>query len=243
VSTSLRTNPQRGLILLLPVAVLLAGCPTRTRQPSAPPAPQPVAPVPHDAGRPFDIEPGESLLTILVYRSGALARAGHNHVIASHDVTGKVFVNDELARSSFRLQFPVASLTVDEPQLREQAGEEFPPGVPDSAKQGTKKNLLGDALLDAEHFPTITVASTRIDASPQGGLNAQVQVTVRDQTRTVSVPVRYEIKAEQLLVTGELPLKQSDVGLKPFSVMMGALEVKDDMKIQFHIVAKLAAAP
>lgn len=223
------------------MALLLAGCPTRVKPPSAPSAPQPVAPVTPGEGIPYDIVPAESLLTILVYRGGTLARAGHNHVIASHEVTGTVYVNDDIARSSFKLQFPVATLTVDEPQLREQAGPEFPPEVPDSAKEGTKRNMLGEALLNAAAFPTISLASTGI-AAVEGGLNAQVQVTVRDQTRTLSVPVRYEIKGGQLLATGELPLKQTELGLKPFSVMMGALEVKDDMKIQFHIVGRPAPA-
>jgi polyisoprenoid-binding protein YceI len=219
------------------MAVLLAGCPTRTREPGAPPTPRPVEQVSQAEGRPYDIAPSESLLTILVYRGGSMARMGHNHVIASHDVTGKVFVNDDVTKSSFRFQFPVGSLTVDEPQLREQAGADFPPGVPDSAKEGTKKNMLGDALLDAERFPLIVVSSEKLESAAEGGLTAHLQVVVKDQAYSVVAPVRYEIKGGQLLASGELPLKQSDLGLKPFSVMLGALEVKDEMKIQFHLIA------
>lgn len=229
-----------ALAALLPLALLLAGCPTRTRETGAPPTPQPVEPATRAEGRPYVIAGSESLLTIQVYRSGALARAGHNHVIASHDLSGQVTVNDDVARSSFRAQFPVAALTVDEPRLREQAGAEFPPGVPDSAKEGTKKNLLGEALLDAGHYPTITLQSGPLEKAGDGSLNAQVQVTVRDQTRTVPVSIHYELKNGELSATGELPLKQSDVGLKPFSVMMGALEVKDEMKVRFSIIARPA---
>jgi polyisoprenoid-binding protein YceI len=229
-------------ILVLPLAALLAGCPTRPKETGAPSASQPVESIPKAEGRPFDVIPAESLLTIHAYRGGALARAGHNHVIASHDVTGKVFVNDDIARSSFQLQFPVNTLTVDEPELRAAAGDEFPPGVPDSAKEGTKRNMLGDALLNGAVYPMITLASGPLEAAGDGSLNAQVQVTVRDQTRTILVPVRYEMQEGQLIATGELPLKQSDLGLKPFSVMMGALEVKDDMQVRFRIVARPSTA-
>jgi polyisoprenoid-binding protein YceI len=229
-------------ILVLPLAVLLAGCPTRPKETGAPAASQPVASLPKGEGRAFEIVPAQSLLTIRVFRGGALARAGHNHVIASHDVTGTVFVNDDIARSSFQLQFPVDTLTVDEPELRAEAGDEFPPGVPDSAKEGTKRNLLGDALLNGAVYPTITLTSGPLEAAADGSLNAQVQVTVRDQTRTLLVPVRYEMKEGQLIASGELPLKQSDLGLKPFSVMMGALEVKDDMQVRFRFVASPSKA-
>ena len=227
-----------GVALLFPLALLLAGCPTRTRQPSAPPTPVPVQPLPVGEGRPYAIVAGESLLTIQVYRGGTLARVGHNHVIASHELTGEVLLNRDIALSSFKVQFPVETLTVDEPELREQAGPDFPPGVPDSAKEGTKKNLLGEGLLNASQFPTITLLSTALESPETGALSAQVQVTVRDQTRTIPVAIHYELSDEQLRATVEMPLKQSDLGLKPFSVMMGALEVKDDMQLRFSIVAR-----
>jgi polyisoprenoid-binding protein YceI len=226
---------------LMPLVVLLAGCPTRPRDTGPSTTSRPIASIPQGEGQAYDIVPAESLLTVQVYRGGAMARMGHNHVIASHDLTGKVFLNrEDIARSSFQVQFPVASLTVDEPELRAEAGEDFPPGVPDSAKEGTKRNLLSDALLDGASYPSITLASGPLEAVSDRALNAQVQVTVRDQTRTIAVPVAYEWKEGQLTASGELPLKQSEVGLKPFSVMMGALEVKDDMKVRFRIVAKAA---
>ena len=230
----------RAPAILLPLVLFLAGCPTRVKQPSAPPTPEPVESAPKGEGRPYNIDTAASLLTIQVYRGGTLARVGHNHVIASHDLTGQVLVNEDPARSSFQVQFPVASLTVDEQALRDQAGPDFPPGVPDSAKEGTRKNLLGEALLDGEHYPTITLVSGPLENTGNGTLNAQVQITVRDQIRTAPVAIHYEIKDGRLLATGELPLKQSDVGLKPFSVMMGALEVKDEMKVRFSITARPA---
>ena len=64
-------------------AALLAACPSPPRvSPSAPPAP--AAGVAAHVGTLYTIVPAESLLTIRVYKAGALAAAGHNHVIASH---------------------------------------------------------------------------------------------------------------------------------------------------------------
>jgi len=41
-----------------------------------------------------------------------------------------------------------------------------------------------------------------------------------------------------LTARGELPLRQSALGLKPFSIAMGALVVLDDMRVKFTIVAR-----
>jgi len=115
--------------LLLPALLSLAtldGCPSPPRVP--PPAPPAAAPPPAaHRGTPYDIVPQESLLTILVYRGGALASAGHNHVIASHDLSGAIFIPSEILQSSFEVHIPVAALTVDEAPLRaQQPGTDFP---------------------------------------------------------------------------------------------------------------------
>jgi polyisoprenoid-binding protein YceI len=222
----------------------LAACPTGPRAPagvSGAPVPAQPPTVAHE-GRPYDISSGESLLTILVFRGGPLAKAGHNHVIASHALHGTLYVPVDLARATFEVHLPVTELTVDEEALRAKENEaDFPPGVPDSAKEGTRRNMLGAALLDAQHYPEIVLRSSSLEAAPGGsGLQwlAHAQVTVRDRTSSVVVPVRYEQHADTIVVSGELPLRQSDLGLTPFSALLGALQVVDEMKVRFRIVAQ-----
>jgi polyisoprenoid-binding protein YceI len=231
------------------LAVCLAGCPARQRVPAAgteqPVLGQIVAgqPAAHE-GRPYDISSSESLLTVLVFRSGALAKAGHNHVLASHTLTGTIYVPADVARSTFEVHLPVAELTVDEAALRAKEDRaDFPPDIPDSAKDGTRRNMLSGALLDGEHYPEIVLRSERLE--PPAGASAvwlaHVQITVRDKARSFTVPVHYEQNAGELVVSGEFPLKQSDFGLTPFSALLGALQVLDDMKVKFRIVAMPAA--
>ena len=202
------------------------------------------APTVAHEGRPYDISSGESLLTILVFRGGPLAKAGHNHVIASHALNGTLYVPADLARATFEVHLPVTELTVDEEALRAKENEaDFPPDVPDSAKEGTRRNMLGAALLDAQDYPEIVLRSSSLEAAPGGsGLQwlAHAQVTVRDRTSSVVVQVRYERHADTIVVSGELPLKQSDLGLAPFSALLGALQVVDEMKVRFRIVAQAA---
>ena len=233
----------------LVVAVCLTGCsglvqaPPQTPVAGAIPAPGPGVPpgeIQKNArlGRPYDVSSSDSLLRILAFRGGALAKAGHNHVIASHDISGTFYVPDDVLRSTFELHIPVAQLTIDEPGLRTQEGADFPTEVPESAKEGTRKNMLSDALLSGAQYPELTLVSQQIEpGSLASSVRANVLVTVRGQTHTVAVPVSYSLAGGELVASGDLTIKQTDLGLKPFSAMLGALQVQDELRVKFRIVA------
>jgi len=55
--------------------------------------------------------------------------------------------------------------------------------------------------------------------------------------------MRYRLDGDTLEVDGEMPLKQTDIGLTPFTLFGGALRVEDEMKVRFHIVAREGAKP
>jgi len=233
------------------LGVLVAGCPVRTQVPGAQPVRAP-APAAAHLGVPYDIVAAESLLTIRVYRGGALASAGHNHLIACRALRGTVYVPEDIMRSSFEVHIPVAELTVDEAALREQElSADFPAQVADSAREGTRRNMLGEALLDAAHNPEILLSGARLEgaaaasgaAAGEPTALAQVGATLRGQTHTLSVPLHYQLEGGQLVAAGETALRQTDLGLTPFSAMLGALQVQDEMRIRFRIVARAAQQP
>ena len=213
----------------------LWGCQT-----SPPPVQAPV-PAPERPDIPgavaYQVVPEESLLQILVYRGGAMARLGHNHVIASHHLGGEVQVTDDPTATRFEIRVPVNELTIDEPAMREDAGPDFPAGVPQSARDGTRKNLLSEALLDGANYPEMGLLATDVVAAGEG-FDVGVRITLKGQERDVRVPVHIERKQGALIARGEFALKQSELGLKPFSVAMGTLVVLDEMKIRFEISAR-----
>jgi len=217
-------------------AVLLGACAAQTHKSEAPANTRVAAGHPPH-GQAYEVVGGESLLIVRVYRGGTLARAGHNHIVASHDLAGTVYVAKDLARSSFELEVPVAALTVDEAELRAAQGADFAADVPDSAKAGTRRNMLGAAVLDVEHYPQISLRSENLELQGEH-LLAQVEVRIRDQVRSFSVPVSFTVNPSEVLAEGALPLKQSDLGLMPFTALLGALQVQDEMQLQFHLVAR-----
>jgi polyisoprenoid-binding protein YceI len=225
-------------LCIIAVALSVVGCAMQTHKSEPIPQSAPARAESAALGQAYQVLGSESLLIVRVYRGGALARAGHNHIVASHDLAGTIYVAKDLARSSFELQLPVASLTVDEAELRAAQGADFEPDVPDTAREGTRRNMLGPAVLDAEHYPQVTLLSEALELDA-GRLMTRVQIRIRDQVHAITVPVSYTLTANELLAQGEFALKQTDLGLAPFTALLGALAVQDEMQLQFRIVARV----
>jgi polyisoprenoid-binding protein YceI len=187
--------------------------------------------------RKYGVVADESIFQILVYRGGPMARLGHNHVIASRHLQGAVFLGENRSQSRFDIRIPVNELTVDDPEMREAAGTDFAPGVPQTAREGTRKNLLSEALLDGASHPEIRLRATDVKEGPDAW-DVGVEITFKDRVYPVRVPVRVEQREDALVSRGEFTLNQSELGLKPFSVAMGTLMVMDEMRIRFEILAR-----
>ena len=213
--------------------------------PKAAREPQPaVAPVaangPVAAGALWLVSQAESLITIEVLRGGPLASLGHNHVIAARQILGELHLASALQQSSFTLILPVSRFAVDEAALRSAAGPDFTASVPDAARDGTRGNMLGENLLDAARFPNIEIESQRMQRTA-AGLIVDVRVRLRGTEHVLHLPCLLRIDAAHLSVSGDFLLRQSELGLTPFSIMLGALQVQDQMHVRFGLVAHPAS--
>lgn len=220
-------------------AILLAGLSGCVTRQVAPPAAR-LVPSPL-VGQPYDVIAAESQLKVLVYRAGPLAALGHNHVIACRCLTGTVYVPRDPMRGSFDLRFAVAQLTVDDPALRAaEHSPDFPPDVTQAARAGTRHNMLSAALLNAASYSDIALRSAGLRPAPDGkpaDIVAQVLVQLDGGWHSIAVPLRYEIRDDEIVASGEFPLKQTDLGLTPFSALGGGLQVRDGMRIWLRLVA------
>jgi hypothetical protein len=217
-------------LLAVAVPLLLSGC--AAELPSAPPA------APADTGmawyqqaikagkKIYRIDAAQSLITITVRRGGALARLGHDHVVASRTLAG--FVAPDAGRADFH--FRLDQMSVDEAPLRAAAGLDTQPST--DAIAGTRTNML-TRVLDAARFPLVLLHAERLD----GAGKVRLSVTLHGVTRRVDVPTTIERNTGMLTASGELRLLQSDFGITPMSVMGGAMTVQDPMELAFRIVA------
>lgn len=184
----------------------------------------------------YRIDPGQSELRVLVYRGGSLAHLGHNHVLVNQALSGSVMVADRLQTSSFEFAAPVEKFVVDDAQARREEGTDFPGEVPEDAKSGTLHNMLSATQLNGAQFPTLTVKSVAID-DPQGVPTAALTVMVAGHDSAVSAPFTLKGSPGHLTATAAFELLQSAVGIKPYSLMGGALQVQDSMQVKITIVA------
>lgn len=171
-----------------------------------------------------------------VYRDGPLAELGHNHVIASTAVSGWIHLRDPLESSTFSLALPLDSLVVDDPGRRVAAGPDFPDNLSATDREGTRRNLLGPALLDAARFPVLHLDAVAIEEA-RGGYVATARVDAAGVARQVRVPGTIERTDGGLVVSGAFVLTHADLGLTPFSAALGALRVREDIEIAYRLAA------
>jgi hypothetical protein len=234
---------RQGTVLL---CLMLAACGAPPPRPSGPAGePQPPATAPSAttpsvtapvAGNRYRIDADQSELRVLVYRAGAMASLGHNHVISTHGLQGWVTFDGNASAAAFALTVPVADFVIDDPQRRMEEGADFADSVTDEARSGTAHNMLGPAVLNAADFPVLTIRSVSVTTGP-GSLQARVALEVAGHASTLLVPFMLETSPHRLIANGELTLRQSSIGLTPFSVFLGALKVQDELRVKFKLVA------
>jgi hypothetical protein len=221
----------------LAAVLLLTACAPRAPVTRAPAQPPPVA-APAGA-RHFSLVPGESEVRILAYRDGPLAALGHNHVISTTAIDGTLAFAEPVTRSTVALEFPVDSLQVDIPAQRAEEGEDFPGTIDQSAIDSTRANMLSAKLLDAENYPVVRLSTRRISGRlPE--LRLLMDIVVRDRSTTVEVPVTVTMSDAEVVATGALTLRQTDLGLEPYSAVFGALFVRDALDLKFRLIARPA---
>jgi hypothetical protein len=184
----------------------------------------------------YEVEPKDSDIRILVYRAGTLARFGHNHVMSVAALSGKVWINPTLGKSGLALSFPVGQLVVDDPSARKASGEDFPADIAASDRDSTRTNMLRAEVLDAEHFQDITLKSLKVTGT-QAASHILTRITIRNVSRDIEIPAAMTLDGPRLVATGEFAIKQTNFGIKPFSVGLGTLQVRDELQVRFKVVA------
>jgi polyisoprenoid-binding protein YceI len=221
------------------VALLIAGlaaCQSQAVRPATP-AVTPADTVGTAGAVRYEVDGAASRVHVLVYRGGTMARLGHNHVVSSRSLSGVLFLHDDIARSRIVLNLPVPSLIVDDPQSRLLEGPDFAAEVPEDAREGTRRNLQRPEVLDGESYPVIALESVAVTGS-RAQPTLLVRVTIKGISRDVTVAAKVREQGDRLVAEGEFDILQSDFGIAPFSVALGALQVQDRLRVTFSIACR-----
>ncbi|MEO8630138.1 MAG: YceI family protein [Betaproteobacteria bacterium] len=186
----------------------------------------------------YRIDPQTSDIRLLVYRDGVLSTFGHNHVVSLKDFTGTIHLQPKLAQSRVELDIPVDRLVVDDAAVRRDEGQDFASQPSENDVAGTRTNMQSSALLNVMHFPTIKITGTSgpVDAKNSAMLDLSVQLVGHEIKLTI--PATLKLDGDQLEASGEVELTHKQLGLKPFTALLGSLRVAEQMKFKYRIRAR-----
>lgn len=171
------------------------------------------SPTPASSSTTHQLSPANASLQVKTYREGVAQKVGHDLIIDVTAWSGTLVLNG--ATSSISLDADSASL-----QVRE--GHNGLKPLSDKDRNEIRKNIDSKVLRQQP----ISFRSTQVVPSANG-LSVQGELSIGDTSR----PVQFELAMDGNRVSGIVPLVQRDFGIKPYSAMMGALKVRDDIEI------------
>jgi hypothetical protein len=176
----------------------------------------------------YELDATESTLSVWTYKAGLLAKLAHDLNLRATGWTAPLTVED--GRFSVRVEVPVKGLRV-QGQVK---GERVVP-LKFSDQQDIEKNMRDAKVLDAQRFPEIVYVAEGQEGREGGLSNVAGQLTVKGRTGSLPLAVKIEAEGDALRVTGEVRFDQSDFGIKPFSALMGALKIKDSVRVSWSL--------
>jgi polyisoprenoid-binding protein YceI len=123
--------------------------------------------------------------------------------------------------------------------LRGEEGEEFAATVSDQARKGTRDNMLGADVLDAEHYPLIRIKSDAL-LGPRWNPDVTARITMRGMTSDLKFTAAVFEQSGSLTVIAAFRVLQSNLDITPLSILGGAVRVRDAIDIRVRLVARPA---
>ncbi len=189
-----------------------------------------------------EIDAQRSRIRISVFRDGRLSRLGHNHIVTSGDLHGYALEGGNSTNSMFALCIPVNELAVDDPTARVEAGPAFATSLDQSLIAATRTNMLSEVQLAGEQYPYVVVTG-RISRALRQSLRVAMEIQVRDHSYAVETFARLHQATDGIIAEGELQIKQSDLGIEPYSALFGALRVRDELELTYRLTTTRRVSP
>jgi polyisoprenoid-binding protein YceI len=167
---------------------------------------------------------GKSEILVRTDRGGLLSFAGHRHVIRAERFTGTLHLSDDPDSTRISLTIEAGSLVVIDDDLDPE----------DVAK--VQKEMEENVLEVASH-PEIGFVSSSARWQEREEVEVTGELSLHGATRPISFPMKVSREPDRLFLTGEVELKQKDFGIEPVSAGLGAVKVKNEVKISFELVA------
>ena len=165
------------------------------------------------------IDVNKSSLKIRVFKSGAFSAFAHDHEIQAPLEEGKI--EEGSAHASVQLRVDARKMRVLDPDTSADKRAEI------------QQTMQGASVLDVEKFPEISYKSTTVTSRGENHWEVRGDLTLHGQKQPVAVAVTLQDGHYR----GSASLKQTAFGITPVRIAGGTVKVKDEIKIEFDIVA------
>jgi polyisoprenoid-binding protein YceI len=162
--------------------------------------------------------PPDAELLVRTGRTGAAAKAGHDLLIEVTSWTGTLEIGHDVSQSS-------VSLSADGGSLRVRDGTGGIQSLGDEDKENISKTIDDEVL----NQTPIEFHSTAVEGDPAGKrLRVQGELELMGQRR----PVQFELTiSDDGKLTGSASVKQSEWGIKLYSILFGTVKVADEVEV------------
>ena len=110
-----------------------------------------------------------------------------------------------------------------------------------SGESGLDKNMR--KAMDADKYPDVVYHLDHYELAKGAGdgvMTAKTsgQLTISGQTKPVTIDVEFRLGQDAAALKGSYTLDMSDYGIKPPTLMLGAIKVRDPITVRFDLVLK-----
>lgn len=167
-----------------------------------------------------------------VFKKGVFSGFAHDHHFEATKWRATVEIPERDARSTS------VQVVVSADSLRDRQAS-----LSEKDRRKVDAQAAGPEVLDAQHHPTIEFGSQLFEAEPHGDGehlrgNLRGTLTARGRSVPMDIAIDAERSANEWRVRGEGRVKQSDLGIKPFSGFGGTVGVKDEIKVDLTLVLR-----
>ncbi|MDQ1498404.1 MAG: hypothetical protein QOI86_1744 [Actinomycetota bacterium] len=174
----------------------------------------------------YNLGPSDGSVRVKTGRQGMASKVGHDLTLEAGNWKATLVVDGDPSRSEVKATIEPRSL-----EVTAATGGAKP--VSDKDKKDIKKNISG--LLGND---SITFTSTSVNVNDTK-VKAEGSLSIAGQSRPVTLDLTATPDGR---LSGSMTIVQSQFGIKPFSAMMGALKVKDEVEVNLDVALPAESA-
>ncbi len=179
---------------------------------------------------PGEVHTGNTRIYVHVFKAGSF---GHEHAVVGRVKEGVIHLG--ATHDAGRVDADLTSFVADVDYARKLLG--LPGETDEDTQKKVNANMLGEEVLNVLRFPTARadIASARLLPQPSAnGLPQYLlegELTLHGVTKKVSVVAEAAEHNGWVRLRGHVSLKQSDFGMQPYTAMLGAIGVADQLEL------------